>query len=327
MTTYSSICIHIAAHLYSVKDVVKFASLASDLWDALLGHTYTTNALWAVTVTESSRERGLMEWIGMYGKALRFLTLKRCSVSPTMVHPSALKNLLGLQILYCRVSPDVLHEFVKSSPKLTHLRIHQLEPGEDPGCLTQILAPLTHLRRLSLTCTKNWGIVSISLVDMPLLESLEVRAQGTLVFPCDFPPKIQHLRLHADHLYIPHGIQLPKTCSSIDLCSSRAWLDLESLFQGGPYVHLQSLSIGSAGIVFPAIVTRQIPFLETFICKSDTFLIREMPSNAKYVEIDVNACFICDTTTTRDDLQRFLHIPHVRLTERSRLCTLETLVW
>lgn len=313
----------IASHFRFIKDVVKFASLSPVMWATLFGpNNPRTSSSWALTVTEAATDMNIMQWLATYGHAINFLTIKRCSIQQS--YPS-LKQLIGLQFLYCRVSPYLMTNFVDCASRLTSLRMHQLEPGEDPGCLTHLLKPFTALRRLSLTCTSNWGIVSIGPLDMPHLEYLELRTPGTLVHPCEFQPTIKVLVMHAGHLSIHHGVQVPKACTSIDLRSVDTCLDLPSLFQGDPYIQLHTLTVETAGIVFPDVITRQIPFLKTFRSISDTFLLRALPASLVYLDIDVRAYFVCDTTLTRDEIAHFKRIPHIRLSQYSRLCNLETM--
>jgi hypothetical protein len=315
----------IASHFRSIKDAVKFASLSPVMWEPLFGPNNSPHtSSWALTVTEAATDLNIMQWLETYGHTLHFLTIKRCSTHRSS-YPKKLKQLNRLQFLYCRVSPYILTDFVDCASRLTSLRMHQLEPGEDPGCLTHLLKPFTALRRLSLTCTSNWGIVSIGPLELPHLEYLELRTPGTLVHPCEFQPTIKVLVMHAGFVCIPHGIQLPKACTSIDLRSVDTWLDLPSLFHGDPYIQLHTLIVETAGIVFPEVITRQIPFLKTFRCKSDTFLLRPLSSSLVYLDIDVRAYFVCDTTLTRDEIAYFKRIPHIRLSQYSRLCNLETM--
>lgn len=310
--------VDIARRLKFAKDIVKFASLSTGTLRVVSANNLGSAS---ITVTERALERGVVAWLAAHGEIISRLSIQRCDISSVKF-----ENLESVRFLYCRVTPTMLRAVLDFPARLTHLRIHQMEPGDDPGCLTTILAPCTSLRELSVTCTRRWGIASIGTLNMPQLEHLEIRAQHTLIYARDFPPNIKYLRLHADDLYIPEGIRLPKKCVVVDIRSRNSDLQLDSIFQGGPYMQLKTFTLESL-VIFPKNISSQAPFLERFMCKCQIFVFQPLPMPLNHLEIDVNSCYVCDTTMTPDNIQQIKTIPYIRVTERSRVCNVDDLLW
>ena len=293
----------VATRLSDPKDVVRLGTLSRGLLDRLL----QLPAAWSVVATPRARDAGMDRWLAKWPSPIASITYKRSVFSPLFGLP-ALPSLTSLSFWCCRVHPAAFRTF---PPTLNNLAIHQMAPGDDPGCLTPLLNTLPSLRSVSITLSSAWGTAAIGPLCFPHVTRLDIRMpDGHLVVNGAVPPTTRSLTLHARSLDVDSSVPFPPSLIDVDIRCPDTCLDAQTHI-----IHpLKSLRLECSGIVFPPNVAR----LESFRCRCDSFYIgAALPEDLQYIDIDVRQCFVCEVVSPTS-MSHVARIPNRRFTQRGK---------
>jgi len=289
---------HIATRLVQYKDVARFGSLSTITHAAV----YTDpGRRWSLSIIQRTLDRGVHGWIQRYGSSVRGLCYKNCVFSPTFELPSSLRQTLErLEFMCCRISLQTLHS---APPGLRILKLHQLMPGDDPGCVTHVLRSFLHLEVLDITFHRGWGLSSLGPFVLPHLKALHIRSPSHLLIHGDVPAGIETIVLEAETLELVGERPLPTSCRTVCLKSREAFLNPHDLFPSDRhYPQLTHLHFETMGLLFPTFL-EHIPHLQSFLCRCDSFVVTRPLGRLLHLNvlhIAVKLCFVCDTTIELD---------------------------
>ena len=298
-----ALCI-VARHFTNPKDIVTFAALSTGIYHRI--RRASQKQRWSVVVSPRAREAGIERWMSRWPGSVSTVTYKRSVLSPYFALP-ACPALTSLAFWFCRVHPSSLHTFPTT---LTSLVLHQVDPGDDPGCLTPRINALSSLRSVSITCSADWGIAQFGPLHLSRLRHLELRnPHGTLAINGPVPTTVTTLALHAREVDIMANAPFPASLNHVDVRSRDAAFDVETYITHS----LVSLRLESPGVVFPP----DIPRLESFTCRCDCFYIGRLPDGLTRLDVNVHQCFVCEVISSTS-LAHLARIPHRTLTQRGR---------
>lgn len=302
----------IARHLRSSKDVAVFGSLSTTTMRAVDEAIPTTLTL---TMHSKARDNGMDMWIERHGHVVKTLVCKRSVFSPSFNLPRSLDNVHNLTFLWCRVFPHL------SLPhSLRSLTLHQLRPCDidaNPGDVTNMLRHLVDLKDISITFSRDWGIVSFGPLDHDFRRIELTVVDGKLLYYGTLPDSLEELTLRASFVHLPTDTRIPGSCRLVNLRMPESELDCETLFGASTYPHLVTLHLECLGLVYP-LFTDKMHLLETFSCRSGSFIIRRMPTTLHTLDVDVVLGFVCEHMSQRER-ESFWSIPIVRCTQNQ--CT------
>lgn len=307
----ADVLIPIVARLRHYKDVATFGTLSSTTRDIVYG---SHDKAWHITVTCRLLCKGIQHWIERHGHRIHSLRYKNCVYSYTFDPPQNLPNLHTLELYTCRVG---VHTVRNAPPSLQRLVIHQLVPGEDPGCLTHALRNFQRLEHLDIVFDHEWGLIALGPLGLPRLKHMALRCSTShLMMHGDYPPMLETISINAQTLELPGEKPLPKTCQDVRLYSRDAFINPHDLFPDDTvYDTLTRLELGTMGLVFPTFL-EQLPSIEAFVCRCDSFVFARPLGRVSHLttaNINVKLCFVCDTTADAD-LERFFKSCTVRTT-------------
>lgn len=297
----------IYTHLTRPKDAALFGTLCKATRDLLR----LTHQKWSLSVTGRACDRGLLKWIDTQSTKVKGLEFKRCVYSPDFRIPSFC-TLEALHFYYCRVFPRTFAA-VPQLKSLQHLTIHQLMPGNDPGCMTPLLNDsCPALEKLSITAASDWGIISIGPLLLPRLTDIIIRNPcGALNYHHGTHTDLRHVVLCATDLLLAGESGFPSTCTSLTLHSTESFLDpLGDIIPPS----VRTLDLVTKGMIYPSFWNR-LDSLESLTCRCDSFLLSPLPKSLRHFEVDVTLCFVC-IDMTQEAIDHFMNLHHKRTTER-----------
>ena len=280
-----------------------------------------------MNIVQQSLDRGLHAWIQRHGDHVRGLRYTNCVFSPSFTLLSHLSSLHRLEFLCCRLSLPLLRSAPAGIPiGLRILKLHQLMPGDDPGCVTHALRQFTNLEELRITFHRRWGLVSYGPLYLPRLKILSLKSPSHLMVHGDFSSSLDTIILDAEILELVGERPLPPTCRAVCLKSRDSFLNPHDLFPSDRlYSNLTRLEFATMGILFPTFL-ENIPNLETFRCRCDSFVFT-LPlgqlQGLRHLEVAVNVCFVCDTTV-ESDLRRLRETCDIRATMEEKVYDIST---
>lgn len=299
-----AVCI-VTRYLTHPKDVATFATVSAGIYHRIR-LIPKDHWRWSVVVSPRARNAGIERWVSRWSHVISSVTYKRSVFSPQFALPVC-PALASLAFWFCRVHPSSLHTFPST---LTSLTLHQVVPGDDPGCLTPRINALSSLRSLSITFSKGWGIALLGPLHLPQLERFEVRnPEGTLAIYGSVPPTTTTLAVHARVVDVMDDHPFPPSLEHVDVRSRDVSFDIETYITHA----LKTLRLESPGVVF----LPDIPKLETFTCHCDCFYIGHLPEGMTSLCVNVEQCFVCEVVSSTS-LAHVARIPHRMLTQRGR---------
>jgi hypothetical protein len=269
------------SRLHRPRDAITFASLSKGTRHVMQHATQR----WTVTVTEKTWDAGIIEWIRTYRDKVGAVTFRRwvCELDHTVDTVS---------YLYCHVFPHMLVNGITKS-----LTIHQLVPSSQRPDLGFLNAFPT-LERLSITFSKEWGIVTIRPVELPRLVRVEFRAPyGTIRYD-GFAAT--DLTIHANDIIV--SSRVPETCTTLSVRASESFVYPEEFVPSG----ITTFDLVTKGVVS---FERSWTSLEKFTCRCDSFIFDDVPVSLKHLDITVTLGFVY----TDDAVNQAKKIPYCKV--------------